>query len=105
VIGSIDCTHIQINSPGGADAELFRNRKSFFSINVQGVCDANLIFTNLVVRWFGSSHDARIFDNSLLSAKFEAGLVPGLLLGDSGYPLLRYMMTPISKPTTPAQKK
>ncbi|KAJ8950839.1 hypothetical protein NQ317_007942 [Molorchus minor] len=27
VIGSIDCTHIKIQSPGGEDAEIFRNRK------------------------------------------------------------------------------
>jgi hypothetical protein len=36
VIGAIDCTHVRINSPGGPDAETYRNRKSFFfSINVQ----------------------------------------------------------------------
>lgn len=27
VIGAIDCTHIKIQSPGGDQAELFRNRK------------------------------------------------------------------------------
>ena len=30
VIGCIDCTHIPIVSPGGEDAELYRNRKGFF---------------------------------------------------------------------------
>jgi len=35
VVGAIDCTHIPIRSPGGQQAELFRNRKDFFSINVQ----------------------------------------------------------------------
>nr|CAH7715985.1 unnamed protein product [Callosobruchus chinensis] len=27
IIGSIDCTHVKIQSPGGAHAELYRNRK------------------------------------------------------------------------------
>lgn len=35
VTGCIDCTHVRINSPGGADAEVYRNRKGYFSINVQ----------------------------------------------------------------------
>lgn len=35
VTGCIDCTHIPINSPGGDDAEVYRNRKGVFSINVQ----------------------------------------------------------------------
>ncbi|XP_053372922.1 putative nuclease HARBI1 [Mercenaria mercenaria] len=36
IIGAIDCTHIPIISPGGQNAEIFRNRKGFFSVNVQG---------------------------------------------------------------------
>ncbi|KAH9371953.1 hypothetical protein HPB48_000572 [Haemaphysalis longicornis] len=35
VSGCIDCTHVPIRSPGGDDAEVFRNRKGYFSINVQ----------------------------------------------------------------------
>lgn len=35
VSGCIDCTHIPIGNPGGDNAELFRNRKSFFSLNIQ----------------------------------------------------------------------
>ena len=39
VVGAIECTHIPIQSPGGDMAELFRNRKGFFSINVQAIND------------------------------------------------------------------
>ena len=39
VIGAIDCTHIPIESPGGNDAEIYRNHKGYFSINVQLICD------------------------------------------------------------------
>ncbi|KAH7968800.1 hypothetical protein HPB52_011308 [Rhipicephalus sanguineus] len=37
VTGCIDCTHIRIKSPGGPDGEVYRNRKGYFSINVQGL--------------------------------------------------------------------
>ncbi|XP_015378267.1 PREDICTED: putative nuclease HARBI1, partial [Diuraphis noxia] len=33
--GCIDCTHIQIQNPGSPDSEVFRNRKGYFSLNVQ----------------------------------------------------------------------
>lgn len=35
VTGCIDCTHVRFNSPGGEDAEVFRNRNGVFSVNVQ----------------------------------------------------------------------
>lgn len=61
VIGCIDGTHIKIKSPGGEDAERYRCRKGFMSLNVQAVSDAKLKFTNIVCSWPGSTHDARIF--------------------------------------------
>ncbi|RZC40733.1 hypothetical protein BDFB_011510, partial [Asbolus verrucosus] len=36
VIGASDGSHIKIESPGGNDAEIFRNRKDYFSVNIQG---------------------------------------------------------------------
>ena len=105
IVGAIDCTHVAIRSPGLERAELFRNRKGFFSINVQAICDANLIIRNLVVRWPGSTHDSRIFDNSEICAKFDNHEVQGLLLGDNGYPLRQYLMTPLLHPATPAGRR
>lgn len=35
VTGCTDCTHVPIVSPGGENAEVFRNRKGYFSFNVQ----------------------------------------------------------------------
>lgn len=35
IIGCIDGTHVSINNPGGPYAEIYRNRKSYFSVNVQ----------------------------------------------------------------------
>nr|CAH7733526.1 unnamed protein product [Callosobruchus chinensis] len=40
VVGAIDCTHVKIKSPGANNAELFRCRKGFFSLNVQALCNA-----------------------------------------------------------------
>lgn len=58
---------------GGQDAEVFRNRKSYFSINTQIVCDSELMINNIVARWPGSTHDATVFLNSRLRNRFEAG--------------------------------
>ncbi|KAF0721306.1 putative nuclease HARBI1, partial [Aphis craccivora] len=30
-----DCTHIGIQNPGGINGDVFRNRKGWFSLNVQ----------------------------------------------------------------------
>ncbi|KAJ8359248.1 hypothetical protein SKAU_G00157730 [Synaphobranchus kaupii] len=73
----------------------YANRKGFHSINVQIACDASYKIFDLVARWPGSTHDARIFRESALVREFEAGRGNDLLLGDSGYPLKRWLMTPV----------
>jgi nuclease HARBI1 len=105
VVGVIDGCLIKIDSPGGNDAELFRCRKTWFAVNVQGVCDSELNFTNLVARWYGSAHDSRVFENSVLNTELEIGVSPGIILGDSGYPCLPYLMPPLAKPTTIPEKR
>ena len=51
-----------------------------------------------------SVHNPRIFDNSRLCAQFERGDIPGMLLGDGGYPCRQYLMTPIRDPQTRPQR-
>lgn len=98
VIGAIDCTHVKIQSPGnnifkikvillmflwisgGQDAEVFRNRKGYFSINVQAIGNADLKLINVVARWPGSTHDATIFNNSIVRNHFENNLFPNSIL-------------------------
>ena len=53
IVCMIDCTHIKIPCPGGKNAKLFRNRKGFFSNNVQAVSGPNIEFQSIVVRWPG----------------------------------------------------
>lgn len=98
VIGAINCTHIKILSPGGEDAENFRNRKGWFSINTQAICSADLLFRDIVARWHGAAHDANIWDNCAQKRNFLHGIYGNyMLLGDSGYAQTAYMMTPLSE--------
>lgn len=103
-IGALDCTHVKIQSPGGDNAEIFRNRKGFFSFNVQALCKVDLTIQNIVCRWPGSVHDATIFDNSQLRARLENGdFGNALIVGDSGYAVKSYLMTPLSNPQLPVE--
>ena len=104
VVGGIDCTHMPIISLGGDDAEVYRNKKRYFSTNVQAICTADRIFTNVGARWPGSTHDSRIFENSNIRDKFENCEICGLLLGDSGHPCKQYLMTPLLHPANDSKR-
>ena len=81
VIGVIDGTHIAIKAPT-RNEHLYGNRKTFHSLNVQLVCDANCIILDIVAKWPGSCHDAFILENSAICQLFQGGqLLNGWLLG------------------------
>ena len=105
IIGAIDGTHVPIISPGGDNAELFRCRKGYFSINVQCVCDSKGNFTDIVCRWPGATHDSTIFENSRLCHLLENNELNGLLLGNSAYPCRRYLLTPVLNPTNLMERR
>ncbi|XP_023312542.1 putative nuclease HARBI1 [Anoplophora glabripennis] len=106
IIGAVDGTHIRILSPGGDDAEVFRNRKNYFSLNVQVISNANMEITDIVARWPGSSHDVTIFNNSNIRREFENNLHRNsFLLGkDSAYPAREFLLTPLQNPITEAEQ-
>jgi len=81
MLGAIDCTHVAIQSPGGDNAEIYRNRKSYFSVNVQLVCDQTDCATDVVARWPGSVYDSTIFDNSYIRAELETKAYEEHLVG------------------------
>lgn len=58
---------------GGEDAEVYRNRKGYFSINTQVIGGSDLKILDIVARWPGSAHDQTIFNNSRIRARVEAG--------------------------------
>lgn len=69
------------------------------------MCNANLEIIDIVCRWPGSSHDTNIFNNSRLKCRFEEQeFEDSFLLGDSGYGVSEYMMTPLLHPITPAEQ-
>uniref|UniRef100_H2Y6X0 DDE Tnp4 domain-containing protein n=1 Tax=Ciona savignyi TaxID=51511 RepID=H2Y6X0_CIOSA len=103
VVGAIDCTHVAISTPGGG--EVFRNRKGYYSINVQAIRSFDRQFTNVVVRWPGSTHDSRIFENSIIHDRFENDDINGMLLGDNGYACKGYLMTPLLNPSSDAERR
>ena len=103
--GLIDCTHIRILRPHKADFPLaYINRKKYFSLNVQLVCDSWGTVTNLVVQWPGSVHDSRIFKNSPLYNELSSGTLGGYLIADSGYALAPFCLTPYLDPVGDVQK-
>ncbi|XP_030745146.1 putative nuclease HARBI1 [Sitophilus oryzae] len=93
VIGAIDGSHIKIDKPSD-DPDSYMNRKSFYSIQIQTVCDHNLLIRDIFVGFPGSVHDSRVFRNSTLCATLQQKCVNFHLLGDSGYPLLTNLLTP-----------
>ena len=98
VIGAIDCTHVRIICPNKENVTAFINRKQFYCINVQAVCNSDVFITNIVARWPGSTHHSRIFENSMIADKLREGTIDSILVGDSGYACRSYLMTPILKP-------
>ncbi|XP_071649420.1 putative nuclease HARBI1 [Temnothorax longispinosus] len=98
VIGAVDGTHIAIWPPVKRREHLYINRKLYHSLNVMIVSDYNGRILAVVANHGGRTHDARVWSSSRLSRhmlnQYENGRRNLWLLGDSGYPLLPYLMTP-----------
>ncbi|XP_060845695.1 putative nuclease HARBI1 [Rhopalosiphum padi] len=116
VIGCLDCTHIAIVSPSKNmnlvenqyPEYMYVNRKNYHSMNVQLVCDSNLKVLNVNALFPGSTHDVHIWNNSNVSIMLKElhnhNYSDYFLLGDSGYPLRPWLLTPIAQPRTAAEE-
>ncbi|XP_022906051.2 putative nuclease HARBI1 [Onthophagus taurus] len=101
-IGVIDCTHVQILKPIHHGDE-YINRKGLATLNVQATCNSKEIFTSVDASWPGSVHDARIWRNSetrLIMQQFPGAI----LLGDDGYGLEPWLMTPFRNPNNESER-
>ncbi|XP_067842796.1 putative nuclease HARBI1 [Heptranchias perlo] len=104
VQGANDCTHIDLCAPH-INSAIFINRKGFHSLNVQLVCSYTHRIMEVGARYPGRSHDTFVMQQSNLPAIFHpAHQVKGWLLGDKGYPLTPWLMTPVRNSHTRAEQ-
>lgn len=102
-IGAIDCTHVKVMAPRNAlHPDEYVNRKGFHSFNVQVTCDSGARATSVVAEWPGSVHDSRILKNSPVPRVMNGK--DALLLGDSGYGIRPWLMTPYRVPGNEMQR-
>lgn len=98
VIEAVDGTHIAITPPAKIREHLYINRKLYHSLNVMIVSDYYGKILAVLANHGGRTHNARVWSSSRLSRhmlnEYENGRRNAWLLGDSGYPLLPYLMTP-----------
>jgi hypothetical protein len=110
-IGSIDRKHCRIKSPPNA-ASLYFNYKSFHSMNLLGMADANLCFTLIDVGAYGRENDSSIFSNSSFGKVFSSGnlnvppmrnipgtsvSIPLYFIGNEAFPLKPNLMRPFPR--------
>ena len=70
--------------------------------------DSGMKFSDFVVRWPGSTHDSFIFRSSDVYDYLRDNhktLEQGVVLGDSGYALANFLMTPFDNPITRQQRR
>ncbi|XP_052073942.1 putative nuclease HARBI1 [Mytilus californianus] len=99
VVGAVDGTLIPIIRPS-EDEQIFVCRKNFHSLNVQAICDAKM---KGFIR--SNTNDSFIMQNCSLNEKFENKQVDVWLLGDSGYPLKPWLLTPSINPSSNGEEK
>uniref|UniRef100_A0A8W8N1K4 DDE Tnp4 domain-containing protein n=1 Tax=Magallana gigas TaxID=29159 RepID=A0A8W8N1K4_MAGGI len=74
------------------------NRKQFPSIQLQVVCDSDMVIRHAYTGWPGCTHDARVLRNSSLFEDGEQGNAIGqrnFIIADSAYPLRNWLITPL----------
>lgn len=90
IVSFIDGTLILITAPV-IQKEVYRDRHEDYSINVQAVCDSNLLYRDIYVGEPGSNHDTMVFKRSPLSdSLLERREILGEdehIIGDGGYQL------------------
>jgi len=81
-IGAIDGTHIWIKSPPLVLEQAYVCRKGGHTINVQIVCNADMLITYIVAKWPGSIHDSFVWSQCGLREKLLKDGKNGWLIGE-----------------------
>lgn len=94
IVGALDGTHIEIRKPENHAAS-YINRKQFYSLQLQAVCDFEMKFTHVFMGYPGSCHDARVCRNSdLWNNGPQMCGVMNHIIADAAYPLKNWLLTP-----------
>ncbi|XP_068085924.1 putative nuclease HARBI1 [Anabrus simplex] len=97
-LGAIDCTYLKIIAPKEHE-EAYVNHWGDHTLNVQAICDPDLKILNINARYPGARHDAYVWSNSAARRAMERNFTYGerntWLIGDDGYALEPWLMTPL----------
>ncbi|XP_016754869.2 protein ALP1-like [Gossypium hirsutum] len=101
VVGSMYTTHVPITAPKTCVAayvnkrQTERNRKTSYSVTVQGVVDPRGVFTDVCIGWPGSMNNNQVLEKSALYHRANGGLLNGVwVVGSWGYPLMDWVLVP-----------
>ncbi|KAF4532715.1 hypothetical protein B566_EDAN004703 [Ephemera danica] len=97
-----DCTGFELGD--STDSGHFQSAFSRH-INVQATVNAKELFTSVDVSWPGSVHDIRELKLSAIHPFMKNNTVGALLLGDAGYSLTPWFLTPYKDPETNSQHR
>ena len=117
---AIDGCHIPLKCPpGGMEAcKEYHNFKNFYSIVLMALVDSHYRFIWASCGFPGNSHDSIIFQSTELWSKLKDGdtlpsvgkkvgtqTVPPLIVGDSAFPLVPWLMKPYTNAVLSAKQR
>ena len=102
-IGYVDGTHLKLSQKPKVDGETYFNRKKDYSLNCQIFCDERRIIFGVQLGYPGSVSDATCLNDSVFLRNenqtfFSTDGNHEYILGDSGYALHPYVLTPYRRP-------
>ncbi|XP_064467859.1 putative nuclease HARBI1 [Ornithodoros turicata] len=105
IAGAIDGTAIAIIAPSRSDPRFvdgnYYSHKGYHALNVLGICDANRRFLHIDATYPGSCHDSSVWSMCEVRLRAPTTFAEGeWLLGDLGYPLEPWLLTPVRSPAT-----
>ncbi len=100
-VGYIDGCHVPLFEAPLKDHDAYYSRKQQYGIQLQAVCDNDLVFRNVTVGYPASAHDARVFVNSPIGQYPERFLDEGQwIAADSAYRSSKHIVTPFRENAT-----
>ncbi|XP_036340767.1 putative nuclease HARBI1 [Rhagoletis pomonella] len=109
ILGVMDGSHIKIVAPKADNESAYYCRKGGHSINLLLICDSKYTIRYANAKFPGTSHDSYIWRctqlQNYLKEKYLRGERNFWLLGDSGFVLQPWLMTPISEASNAAEER